>query len=397
MKIVALHTDFRIYWPARLKALGEALKKRGDTLDVIEIAGKGSPYAFSDKKKEDGINWHILYPESRPEDMSGKEIQASLFELLDKLSPDVILAGAIAFQSGALAVKWTNSKRDRRVVVFDDAKVDAVKRNPIVNFVKRSIYDGVDAMLYPAEPWISTGKYWGFCEERMFFGVDVVDNAFWAEKSNERPFDFRYFVAVGRQIEKKNYFTIVKAYKQYLDAVGKADAYKLVLIGDGPEHKKILDYIVSSQIDDMVVCLPFQSQEKLRSIYQNAELLSSSSSSETWGLVINEAMCGACAIIASKECGATETLVKPGVNGYVVNCNDLEAIASAMTDYCQLPEERKEEMKKSSVAIVKDWGLNKFCDGVLRAIDYVSTNKRRKKSLVSKILINNWYGQYKPV
>ena len=34
MKIVALHTDFRIYWPARLKALYEALNKRGDTLDV---------------------------------------------------------------------------------------------------------------------------------------------------------------------------------------------------------------------------------------------------------------------------------------------------------------------------------------------------------------------------
>lgn len=397
MKIVALHTDFRIYWPARLKALNEALNKRGTTLYVIEIAGKGSPYSFAEKEEEDNIHWQILYPDAKPEEISGKEIRAELFRLLDEIDPDVVLAGAIAFQSGALAVQWCNSRKNKRVIIFDDAKVEAVKRNPIVNFVKRSIYNGVDAMFYPAEPWIPTGKYWGFEEERMFFGVDVVDNDFWTAKVEEKPFDFRYFVAVGRQIPKKNYFTIVKAYKKYLDTIGEKDAYKLVLIGDGPEHNTILDYIASSHIEDMVVCLPFQSQENLRAIYQNAELLCSSSSSETWGLVINEAMCGGCAIISSRECGASETLVKPGVNGYIVSCYDVDAIAGSMIDYHNLPSNEKESMKSASRDIIAEWGLGKFCDGVVAACDYAISNKRRSKSVISSAIINKWYGQYNPV
>lgn len=47
MRIVITHTDFRIYWPARLQALNSVLNQRGDTLEVIEIAGEGSHYAFS--------------------------------------------------------------------------------------------------------------------------------------------------------------------------------------------------------------------------------------------------------------------------------------------------------------------------------------------------------------
>lgn len=52
MKIVTLHTDFRIYWPARLQALNAVLNKHGDTLEVIEIAGEGSHYAFSKRKSK---------------------------------------------------------------------------------------------------------------------------------------------------------------------------------------------------------------------------------------------------------------------------------------------------------------------------------------------------------
>lgn len=397
MKIVALHTDFRIYWPARLKKLNAALKQRGDVLDVIEITGKGSPYSFAEKREENDINWHILYPDAKPEDISGKEVKSKLFALLDKIDPNIVIAGAIAFQSGALSVQWCNSRRGKRVVIFDDAKVDAVKRNFVVNFIKKNIYNGVDAMLYPAEPWMPTGKYWGFEVGRMFFGVDVVDNDFWRERPDEKPYDFRYYVAVGRQIEKKNYFTIVNAYKKYLDFIGKDKAYKLVLIGDGPEHKRILDFIISSRIDEMVICLPFLPQKQLRAIYHNAELLSSSSSSETWGLVINEAMCGGCAIIASEECGATETLVRQGINGYVVSCDDTSAIFEAMVNYHCLSSSEQEAMKAASLKIISNWGIERFCAGVIGACDYVISHKKRKPTIVSKIIINNWYGQYNPV
>lgn len=396
MKIVALHTDFRIYWPARLKSLDEFLKSKGDTLDVIEIAGKGSPYAFAGKEQIDGVSWHILRPDANPEDLSGKEIKNGLFALLDSLNPDVVFAGAIAFPSGALAVRWCKT-HDKGVVIFDDAKIEAVKRNGLVNFIKQSVYNGVDAMLYPAkEQWAETGHFWGFEDEQMFDAVDVVDNDFWSSEKSNNPYGFEYFMAVGRQIPKKNYLTIVKAYHKYADMVGRDKAYKFVLIGDGPEHEAILNYIKSNDLTELVVCNEFMNQMDLRRIYTHANLLSSSSSSETWGLVINEAMCCGCAIVASRECGATDVLVREGVNGYKTSCHDINGLSHAFVNYHNLSDSEKKEMSKASKRIISEWGIGRFCKGVYQAALYALDNKRTP-NILSRIIINKWNGRYNPV
>lgn len=197
MRIVALHTDFRIYWPARLKALNEALKRSGDTLHVIEIAGAGSPYSFAVKEKNTDLSWHILFPDEKPENLSGAKIKPKLFSLLDELNPDVIIAGAIAFPSGALATHWAHLKK-KKIIIFDDAKINSVPRNFLVNLIKRSVYNEVDALLYPAESWDNTGNFWGFDKERIFYGLDVVDNDFWGKSYHSKIKHDDFFVAVGR-------------------------------------------------------------------------------------------------------------------------------------------------------------------------------------------------------
>lgn len=396
MKVVALHTDFRIYWPARLKALKDFLKSKYCSFEVIEIAGKGSPYAFAGNKDTIGLNWHVLRPEAMPEDLSGNDIKSELFYLLNQLNPDVVLAGAIAYPSGALAVQWCK-KNNRAVVIFDDAKIEAVKRSRFVNFIKKSVYSGVDAMLYPAkEQWSETGKFWGFDSAQIFDGVDVVDNEFWSSEKADNPYGFKYMVAVGRQIAKKNYLTIVKAYHLYLEMAGRSKAFHLVLIGSGPEHQAIVDYISEHNLNDMVCCHDFMNQEDLRRVYTHANLLSSSSSSETWGLVINEAMCCGCAIIASRECGATDVLVHEGINGFKTYCYDIKGLAMAFIKYHNLSDEEKERMANNSRFIISNWGLNRFSKGVYDAALY-AVNHKRKPNILSKILISCWNGRYNPV
>lgn len=397
MKIVALHTDFRIYWPARLKSLSDFLISQGNSLEVIEIAGEGSPYAFAGRKKTNDLKWHILRPNDKPEDLSGKEVKQELFNLLDSINPDVIFAGAIAFPSGALAVQWCK-KNNKGVIIFDDAKIEAVKRNGLINFIKQSVYNGVDAMLYPAkEQWSETGHFWGFEDERMFDAVDVVDNDFWSSEKSENPYGFEYMMAVGRQIPKKNYLTIVKAYHKYAETVGRNNAYKFILIGDGPEHKTIMDYIKKNALNDLVVCHEFMNQQDLRRCYTHANLLcSNSNSSETWGLVINEAMCCGCAIIASKECGATDVLVHESDNGYKTLCNDIDGLADAFIKYHNLTKQEKSKMAEASRQIISQWGLERFSYGVYNAAKYVINNKRRP-NILSRIIINKWNGRYNPV
>lgn len=396
MKVVFLHTDLRIYWPARLKALNEALCQRGDKLYIIEIAGKGSPYSFSKNGKIEKGNWHILFPDQKPEYLNGNTIKKSLYRLLDQINPDIIIAGAIAFPSGALAVAW-GQKRKCKVIVFDDAKIEAVKRNWIIERIKQAIYNGVDSMFYPAPEWEKTGEYWGFIPEQLFYGIDVVDNDFWATPQILKYDWGNYFVAVGRQIPKKNYLSTVKAYCKYVEKVHNS-AYKLVLIGDGPEHETIVDYVNQAGLTKNVLFLPFLPQNELPAIYQNAmALCSSSNSSETWGLVINEAMACGCPIIASIQCGATNTLVDNGINGFHFSCEDIDRLSELMIKIHNLSDTERKLMKEASRSIIANWGLNRFAISCCEAIDYVYTHPKRKVSIIDRFIINKWKGRYRPI
>ncbi len=146
------------------------MDERGDSLEVIEIAGFGSPYSFSGVNDTSGHGWNILFPESRPEDLNGKSIKRKLFPLLDENRPDVIISGAIAYPSGALAVQY-GQKNGTKIIVFDDSKMEAVPRSRFVNYIKQAVYSGVDAMFYPAEDWIPTGHFWGFQDNQMFLAL----------------------------------------------------------------------------------------------------------------------------------------------------------------------------------------------------------------------------------
>ena len=398
MKVVALHTDFRLYWPARLKALSEALSERDDTLEVIEIAGKGSPYAFAEKEESHDIKWHILFPKDGPETLDASEIKTLLFEMLSDIKPDVILSGAIAFPSGALAVQW-GLKHGCRVVSFDNAKVEAVKRNPIVNFIKQAVYSNLDAMIYPAPQWDETGQYWGFDASRRFYGLNIVDNNFWSQpnQNSENPYG-RYILGVGRQIPKKNFDDIIRAYSGYVQKVGKDGAYKLLLVGDGPQHSHLMQMAKADQLESHIIFLPFSDSDTLKGLYHNASAFClASDNQETWGLVINEAMCGSCAIFASNACGATDVLVKHGENGYRFDCHDVEALKSHMIEYHNLSEQEKQAMAKASKRIVGEWGLPRFVDGCLSAIDFVFSRNKRKGAIYSRLIANKWNGRYRPV
>ena len=212
MKVVFIHTDFRIYWPARLRALFCFLESKQIFLSVVEIAGVGSPYAFAQKNNENK-NWHILFPDRKMEELEDRKIKHAVDSILNSLSPDVVIAGAIAFPSGALATAWAK-RHKKKVVIFDDAKIEDVPRGKMTTFIKQRIYKCVDAMLYPSEDWTETGLYWQFEGEQLFYGVDVVDNKFWEGDDVSREKE-NYFVSVGRAISEKNFKFLIEAFSQW--------------------------------------------------------------------------------------------------------------------------------------------------------------------------------------
>ena len=396
MKAVVTHTDFRIYWPARLHVLHQFLMQRDIDFQTIEIAGRGSPYSFAPSKPKQPYYWHCLFPDRNMEEITSTVASNALTKKLDELNPDIVFAGAIAFPSGAAAVRW-GMKRSRKVIIFDDAKLEDVLRSYLVNWVKRKVYSGVDAILCPAPDWQETFRYFGFSKQQLFYGLNVVDNGFWLREETstfEKP-GFDYFLTVGRQIRKKNFITLLHAYNQYANKSDKP--LHLVFIGDGPENIELKRLSQEYKLEHYIHFLPFLSQNELKHYYRDAAFFVLPSFGETWGLVVNEAMASGLPVFVSNQVGCASTLIREGVNGYTFSADKVDDLAALLLKASSIDDEQHERMRQKSKEIISEWGLERFCTGVYEAIQFVSGQKKRRPDVPGRIIIILWNGRYRPV
>jgi glycosyltransferase involved in cell wall biosynthesis len=400
LKIAILHTDFRIYWPARLKSLHNSLNEKGHELIVLEIAGKGSPYSFASHSDVSGFpGWKILFPDERIEDISAEIANNAIYKTLNELNPDVLLSGALAFYSGAAAVRWAGSN-NKPLIVFDDARLIDVQRNFLVNFYKKQLYKLSDAIFCPAPSLDNSYNFWGFRKEDIFYGLNCVDNQFFLQKKDVQKVDLpeKYFLCVGRQVQKKNMAGLLHAYKQYLTKSGN-NGISLVIVGEGPEHTS-LETIAGNLMGKNVYFLPYLSQDNLVPVMQSCTAyVLPSLYGETWGLTVNEAMACEKPVVVSNQCGCCSTLVIPGLNGWTFDPINVDDLASIMVEISQTSAEKLYQMGKKSGEIISNWGLERFNEGVWAATEYsVEKNNSRNKriKLLPRLLAHFWKGRFRP-
>jgi glycosyltransferase involved in cell wall biosynthesis len=395
-KVVITHTDFRIYWPARIQALQEFLEKKNIVLEIIEIAGEGSPYQFVTSDKSGVRNWHILFPSEKMEDISPSRANKALHLKLNELDADIVMAGAIAFPSGAASIQWA-TQHNRRVIIFDNARLLDVPRNWLINQMKMSIYRFVDAILCPSPATKPSFQYWGVSDEQIFYGVNCVDNNFFVQTQTTHNLVLpdRYFLAVGRLVPKKNFQLLLRAYSHYL--LNCCDnPYELVIVGEGADLITLKEFATKNNIST-IHFHPFASQDKLREYYSRAGLfVLPSKYGETWGLVVNEAMATGLPVLVSKQCGCASTLVFPGENGYIFDPLNVNELTDCFIKFHQLSETEKKQFGRVSIEIIGRWGLQQFCRGSWDAIQYVYESPKRKGNLFDWFILLFWKGRYRP-
>jgi glycosyltransferase involved in cell wall biosynthesis len=398
MRIVFIHTDFMLYWPKRLFYLKRFLENLGHYLTVIDFSEKGTNYYFAEGHNYlQEIEWYCLFPEHELENIKTSTLQEALYRKLDEIQPDVIFSGAIAFPSGALASAYGILKKIP-IIIFDNARLEDVPRSWFVNYIKKLIYSNVDAIFCPASSLIPTYKYFGFKSEQLFYGLNVVDNHFFALKSaanqskNEPdPFNLpdRFFLGVGRQVDKKNWRFLIDCYNTFQKRYPE-NPYHLVLVGDGPERPSL-----EKQATGKVHFFPFTDRTTLCYFYSRASaLILPSYHGETWGLVVNEAMASSLPVFVSSHCGCASTLVEENVNGYTFDPRNSEQLVLQLVDFSNKTDADRELMGQYSFRIISNWSLNHFCNGAWDAILYVVPRTKRIGNRLSRFIVRNWKGRY---
>lgn len=411
-----VHTDFRVYWPARLRAAWSFLAQRAHRCRVIEIAGLGSPYAFASQtqdakgtqggcRTEGDSFWQCLFPDRRMESIPASVACRAVWGALDQCQPDVVFSGAIAYPSGAAAVRWARAC-NRRVVIMDNARLVDVPRSALVNWVKRCIYANVDALLLPAPSHIADYEFWGVARTRMFFGVNAADNKefawraadFRSRMEAERAqlgLPRRFLLGIGRQVTKKNWDALLRAWAR-AGLTDSAPKLGLVLVGNGPERAR-LESLSRELGFGNVQFRDFVPPAETPRYYALASgLVLPSLAGETWGLVVNEAMACGLPVLVSRQCGCASTLVEPGRNGWLVDATDVHGLAQVLTEFAAAPPDRLAQMGEESKRIIADWGLERFCQGVWDAIQYVRSAPPRHPTPLDHFILRLWKGRYRP-
>ena len=158
---------------------------------------------------------------------------------------------------------------------------------------------------------------------------------------------------------------ILTAY-ELLDVTNKA----LVFVGDG-QLRAFMESYVSDKRLESVYFAGFQNRNEISKYYALADVLVLPSRRETWGMVINEALCFGLPVVASEEVGAVKDLVFDGYNGYLFPYGDVEKLAYSLKNLSSCSDEDINLMQNRSMEIMSQWTgrdllgyLYEFCYGV---------------------------------
>lgn len=150
---------------------------------------------------------------------------------------------------------------------------------------------------------------------------------------------------VGQFIPRKHVETIVQA-------VSDVNGYNgvhlcLELIGGGIEESRIHEMATQANILSNIIFNGRQSHSVVMKKMQESDLFIMVSEKEVFGLVYTEAMSQGCIVIASTE-GGMEGIIQDGVNGYLSQAGDADALARKIRLIISQGREKNIEMAKES-------------------------------------------------
>jgi glycosyltransferase involved in cell wall biosynthesis len=188
---------------------------------------------------------------------------------------------------------------------------------------------------------------------------------------------------------------LVEAYAQYrglaADKFVGADSstlpWHLVLAGDGPLRSAIEARIDELQVRDFVHLAGAQGYAELPVYYGLARAFVHASTTEQWGLVVNEAMASGLPVLVSNRCGCAPDLVQEGVNGFTFDPYDVEELADAMLRIWRMEDRELNRLAAASQRIIAEWGPERFASGLKAAVDCALAVGPKNASLLDRLLL----------
>ena len=144
------------------------------------------------------------------------------------------------------------------------------------------------------------------------------------------------FLFASKLQHRKRCIDLIEAFIR-LDSTCKTDpsAYLLVA-GDGEERTTVEQCIRASHASSIRM-LGFQNQSDLPRLFDLCDVFVLPSIYEPWGLIVNEVMNAARAVVVSDQVGCAPDLIRDGVNGFVFPAKNIDALVATLRRFLHDP------------------------------------------------------------
>ena len=378
------------YHHSRLNAAAEKLSVTGFEWSAREQHPWGAP-AFP-------ARYHkvSLFPEAEKGYPGSAQLRRALCSALERVKPDVVAVNGWN-DFGSLAAANCCVRCGIPMVVMSESTRADEPRTWWKEMIKRRIVDLYSAALVGGRRHVGYLVELGMPRDRIFMGYDVVDNAYFARSAAEirnSKFETRkkyelpenYFLASARFIEKKNLPRLIRAYAEYRERseVQRNASWDLVLLGDGPLQETLNAQLSTLNLHSHVHVPGFKQYDELPVYYVLAKAFVHASTTEQWGLVVNEAIASGLPVIVSERCGCVPELVQG--NGFTFDPIDEHELASRLLDMASLPDDERQRLGDASDRVAENFAPQRFGEGLEQAAQ-LALSRPRKASLPSRISI----------
>jgi glycosyltransferase involved in cell wall biosynthesis len=219
--------------------------------------------------------------------------------------------------------------------------------------------------------------HYGYPRERLFHSPHAIDTArFSTAATPQDRLRVRSGLGIGPDAHLVMFAGKLMPVKRPLDLVASIDVLRqkgadvqLLIVGSGE-----LGEALQTKAQELKVPLHnlgFQNQSQIPAAYAAADALVLPSTSETWGLVCNEALACGTPIVVSNSVGCAPDLAADGHVGRTFRTGDTEDLASALADLFANPP------SETSIRAVSDrFSLNSAAAGIVEAVAFMTRNNR---------------------
>ena len=378
------------YHHARLNAAADGLSVIG-----IEWSAKGyDAWGAADIP----VRYHkvSLFSEATDGYPGKAELRQAFCWALEQAKPDVVAVNGWNNFGSLAAANCCVARGIPMVVMSESAREDEL-RTWWKEMLKRRVVDLYSAALVGGQRHIDYLVELRMPRERIFTGYDVVDNAYFRRRAEEirgQKSDVRkqyglpenYFLASARFIPKKNLPRLIRGYAEYRqksELAGSA-AWDLVLLGDGPLRETLNTQLSTLNLQAHVHLPGFKQYDELPVYYALAKAFVHASTTEQWGLVVNEAIASGLPVIVSDRCGCVPELVKG--NGFTFDPFDEQELVERLSQMASLSDDERKSLSDASYRISANFAPERFGEGLERAAR-LARSRPRKASLIGRALM----------